>query len=80
MTLRVRTMTEDGGQDLAQKGPSVTCLCEREVVKGNLTRQAEERTLLFKSEQGGFLCDTITHLPHDEYGRRVGMQVCACYR
>jgi len=55
-------------QDFAQKGQGVTFLCEQGVVKGNLIVQSEESNELFSSEQGGFLCNTITHLPRYELG------------
>src|SRR5512135_2528105 len=65
-------------QDFAQKGQGVTCLCEQAVVKGNLKGQTEERNHLRKSEEGGFLCDTITPVTEHEPGMRVGMPVFAC--
>src|SRR6266699_1556940 len=63
-------------QAFAQKGRGVTWWCEPEVDKGNPMGQTEKRTVPLKSEQGGFLCNTITHLPHDEYGMKVDMPVC----
>ncbi len=66
-------------QDFAQKGQGVTCLCEQAVGKGTPKGQTEERTNLMKSDQGGFLCDTITHMTEGEPRTRVGMPVCACW-
>ena len=34
------------------------------------------RKLLFQSEQEGFLCNTIRHLPRIVSGMRVGIAVC----
>src|SRR5947209_1675338 len=64
-------------QDFAQKGPDVTRLCEPRVAKRNLRCETEERKYLWMSEQGGFLCNTITHQLPNEAGMRVGMLACA---
>src|SRR6266480_2361882 len=60
--------TRPSCQDFGPKGQGVTSLCERAVVKGNLMGQTEERKSFFTSEQGGFLCNTITHLFPLKYG------------
>ncbi len=65
---RIELWTVGSCQDFAQKGAGVTFLCEPELVKRNLTRQTEERSNLMKSEQGGFLCNTILHFTRNEPG------------
>ena len=57
------TVTSVGKPNFAQKGLNVTCLCEQALVKWNFKGQAEGRNNLMMSEEGGFLCETVTHLP-----------------